>query len=291
MFHGNAGHRGHRLPWAMAIRKAFGVGVVLTDPRGYGGNEGMPDEEGLYRDAEACLQWTKEVVGGKIVLYGESIGSGVAVELARRMNERGSPVSGVILQAAFSSLVDVAMGTYPFLFPNYLLKDRYHNLDKIDKIGAPLLVVHGTRDEIVPFEHGRRLFQMAKSPKMMLTVPGGDHNAVVLKAGMEYFAQMETFLSKYIKSGLRLRVDPETITTGGIYGIRRERIPLSSSSSSADRTARDNKRGEVLASTLGVKTDHYGGSTGDCGSSNGDEAMAAAHGEGGAAASSCPYLS
>jgi len=208
MFHGNAGHRGHRLGWAMAVRRALGVGVILTDPRGYGGNRGSPTEKGLYMDGEACLQWAREVVGGKIVLYGESIGGGVAVELAKREAERGRPVDGLILQAAFASLVEVASGAYPFLFPDKLLHDRYTNIQKIHKINCPLLIIHGTRDNIVPFDHGRRMYQRAKQPKAMLTVPGGDHNAVVYKAGMEYYAQMESFLRTHVDRDTSLRVDP-----------------------------------------------------------------------------------
>eukprot|EP00471_Norrisiella_sphaerica_P000750 CAMPEP_0184485318 /NCGR_PEP_ID=MMETSP0113_2-20130426/6943_1 /TAXON_ID=91329 /ORGANISM="Norrisiella sphaerica, Strain BC52" /LENGTH=357 /DNA_ID=CAMNT_0026866713 /DNA_START=135 /DNA_END=1208 /DNA_ORIENTATION=+ len=262
MFHGNGGHRGHRLGWALAVRKTLGVNILLTDPRGYAGNKGSPTEDGLYEDGVAALKWAREVIGGKMVLYGESIGGGVAVEVAKRANEDGNPVDGVILQAAFTSLTDVATGTYPFLFPQYLLIDKYDNYNKIDKIKAPLMIIHGTKDEIVPYNHGLRLYRRAKSPKMMLTVPNGDHNAVVFKAAEEYFIQVEAYLKEYIKPSIRLRVDPKTIFPGRgrsstTTTIHRD-APGQTSQASVPAHSKgyntNQEKSNILAATLGVDT-------------------------------------
>jgi len=206
-FHGNAGHRFHRLYWALPFRRLLGCSVVLTDYRGYGGNPGKPTEEGLYDDAWATLEYIRSEYPGKIVLYGESIGGGVALEIAKRAAEMGKPVDGVILQAAFTSLTAIASSAYWFLWPKYLLKDKYDNISKISKIRAPVMVIHGTADNIVPFAHGVGLFRTANSPKTMYTVPGGDHNSLVHNAGMEYFAQVESFLNKYVDGNIRLRHD------------------------------------------------------------------------------------
>jgi len=91
-------------------------------------------------------------------------------------------------------VTQVAAGVYPFLFPRYLLKDRYENLAKIKKIESPLLIIHGTRDSIVPYEHGLKLYEAARQPKLMLSVPGGDHNTVIQDAGEKYFEYLENFL-------------------------------------------------------------------------------------------------
>ncbi len=197
-FHGNAGHRGHRLGWALATRKRLGVGVVLTDPRGYGGNDGSPTEEGLYMDGEACLHWAREEIGGNFVLYGESIGGAVAIEVARRAAQSGRPVQGVVLQAAFTSLPDVASTHYPVLPSRLLLWDRFENLKKIRQILAPLLLFHGTKDRIVPYSHGLSLFRRAREPKAMSSIGDAGHNNLVDVAGDEYTAQLRDFIRKEV---------------------------------------------------------------------------------------------
>ena len=190
LFHGNAGHRGHRLSWMHSLR-SLGWSVFLLDYRRYGGSSGHPTEQGLYQDAEAAWGWLEEKTEGKRVLLGASLGGGVAVELARR-----HPPDGLILQSTFTSTVDVARSIYPFLPVSWLLKDRYENVRKIQQIGCPLLGIHGARDEIVPFRLGRALFEAANEPKEWVTVEHAGHNNLLEVAGQEYWKKITEFLKK-----------------------------------------------------------------------------------------------
>lgn len=170
-FHGNGGHFGER---AFKVRRYLdaGCGVLLAEYRGYGGNPGRPSEQGLYADARAALAWLagQGVPAGHVVLYGESLGSGVAVQMATEQ-----PVAGLVLEAAFTSITAIGARRYPFVPVHLLLRDRYDNLAKIGRITAPVLVVHGDRDETVPVSHGRRLFESAPNRREAHFVTGGGH--------------------------------------------------------------------------------------------------------------------
>lgn len=178
--HGNAGHIGHR---AVKIRPLVdaGYGILLLAYRGYGGNPGRPTEAGLLTDGEAALAWLVQRGDGPVVLYGESLGSGVATALA------GNPVvRGVVLEAPFTSLVDIARRRYPILPVRLLLADRYPNSDRIAGIGAPVLIVHGDRDTVIPVAHGRRLAALASSGPVTLAVfEGADHNDLADHGAMD----------------------------------------------------------------------------------------------------------
>jgi fermentation-respiration switch protein FrsA (DUF1100 family) len=170
--HGNGGHIGHR---AAKVRPYLdgGFGVLLLSYRGYGSNPGSPTEEGLYADGRAALAFLARegVPLDKTALYGESLGSGVAVELAARM-----PVAALILEAPFSSIAEVAQHHYPFLPARLLVRDRYDSVAKIGRVTAPILVLHGERDRIVPPRFGRALFEAASEPKEFRAFPEGGHN-------------------------------------------------------------------------------------------------------------------
>lgn len=173
LFHGNAGHYGHRLYKAQIYLKA-GYGVLLAEYRGYGGNGGGISERGFYHDGRAYMDWllkVKEINVEKIILYGESIGSGVAVQMAMEYD-----VGGLVLEVPFSSLSDIAARQYPFIPVKYLLKDRYMNIEKIEKIDAPLLILHGQKDQTIPFDSARKLFKAANEPKKFVDFPQGNHN-------------------------------------------------------------------------------------------------------------------
>lgn len=189
MFHGNAGHRGHRLDWARGFHQ-LGFGVLLLDYRGYGGSEGSPTEQGLYRDAQAALEWLSQKPG-RVVYLGESLGSGPAIELALR-----HPPAAMILHAPLSSAVDVGQAAYPFLPVSFLLKDRYENDRKISKINCPVLIIHGERDSVIPFQLGRRLFDLASFPKDWLAIPQADHNNLAEIGGRLYWDTIQYFLEK-----------------------------------------------------------------------------------------------
>lgn len=171
-FHGNAGHLGGRLILVQPYLEA-GYGVLLAGYRGYDGNPGRPGEAGLYADGRAALSWLAGigVAHDRIVLFGESLGSGVAVQMAV---ER--PVAGLVLQSPFTSVVDVGQDKVPWLPVSLLMTDRFDSLSKIPRITAPLLLIHGEADRVVPVQFGRRLFEAAPEPKTPYFVAGAGHN-------------------------------------------------------------------------------------------------------------------
>ncbi len=171
-FHGNAGHIGHRGAKVRPYLDA-GFGVLLLAWRGYGGNPGSPSEEGLYHDGRAALDFLSRagVPPSRIALYGESLGAGIAVQMA---TER--PVGAVVLEAPFTSTADIAAHHYWYLPARYLVRDRFDSKAKIGRIGAPLLIVHGERDRIVPVDLARALFAAAIEPKEARFEAAAGHN-------------------------------------------------------------------------------------------------------------------
>jgi len=192
VFHGNGGHRGHRLGWLESLR-SLGLGICVIDYRGYGGSDGSPSEEGLYRDAEAALGWLKSRQSGSIVYFGESLGGGVATELALRF-----PPAAMILQSAFTSAVDIGQQAYPFLPVRLLMKDRYDNIQKIQQVSTPILMIHGGADSIVPVENGRALFNAVGDPKEWYEIPVAGHNDLPWIGGKRYLARIEEFLRRHV---------------------------------------------------------------------------------------------
>lgn len=182
-FHGNAGHIGYRGPKIRPYLDA-GYGVLLPSWRGYSGNAGSPSEEGLYADGRAALAFLEAegIAPARWVLYGESIGSGVAVELARARALADSPVGAVVLESPFTSLEDMAAFHYPWLPVRWLMRDHYDSLSKIAAIGAPLLIVHGEKDHIVPLSNARKLAEAAtespesSGPHEIRVIAGAGHN-------------------------------------------------------------------------------------------------------------------
>lgn len=172
IFHGNAGNISHR-----AIKAAHfmdrGYGVYLAEYRGYGGNAGRPSEQGLYTDADAALSWLESqgYNPAQFVIYGESIGTGVAVEMAQRWQPQQ-----LILEAPFTSAIDVAKLTYFWLPVNFLMKDRFDSLSKIAKVKTALLIVHGDEDGVIPIDFAQKLYEAANHPKEFITINGGAHN-------------------------------------------------------------------------------------------------------------------
>jgi fermentation-respiration switch protein FrsA (DUF1100 family) len=190
VFHGNAGHRGHRTELVQGLRR-LGLGVLLPDYRGYGGSGGTPSEEGLYADARACRRWLQARAPGRFVYVGSSIGTGVAVDLAAR-----EAPAGLVLLAPFPSLRAVARRAYPIFPVGPFLRDRYPSIDKIGEIACPLLVVHGEADAIVPLELGRALFDEAPEPKRFVAVPGAGHNDLIDRGGRATFEALRAFLGE-----------------------------------------------------------------------------------------------
>ncbi len=178
LFHGNAGSIADRALKAEALAQAR-FGVLLVEYRGYGGNPGAPSEAGFYADARAAAAFLAKqgIARRRWVLYGESVGSGPAVQLARELATDGKGAAGgVILEAAFASTAAVAAAHYWFLPVRLIVRDRYENAEKIDAIGAAVLILQGARDEIVPADHAQRLFARAREPKTLVIVPNLGHN-------------------------------------------------------------------------------------------------------------------
>ncbi|MEQ8193248.1 MAG: alpha/beta hydrolase [Rhodospirillales bacterium] len=175
-FHGNAGHIGHRGGKARILLDA-GLGLLLVEYRGYGGNPGRPGEAGLYQDGRAALSFlaASGLRGRQMVLYGESLGTAVAVRLAGERSE-SDPIGALVLEAPFTSIADVAAHHYPIFPARYLLKDRFHADRWIGKHAGPLLVLHGLDDNVVPARFGKKLFEAAKEPKEARWIAGAGHN-------------------------------------------------------------------------------------------------------------------
>ncbi len=174
--HGNAGHIGFRGEKVRAYLQA-GLGVFLAEYRGYGGNPGSPSEDGLYRDGQAALDFL--LAGGlgpeAIVLYGESLGSGVAVELAHRMAMQGRPVNALVLEAPFTALPDVGAQHYPWLPVRLLMRDGFRSVEKIADVRTPVFIVHGELDRVIPIGLAKRLFEATREPKEAMWLPLAGH--------------------------------------------------------------------------------------------------------------------
>ncbi|MGH3675357.1 MAG: alpha/beta hydrolase [Mycobacterium sp.] len=190
---GNAGDRSMRLELAAALND-IGLSVLLFDYRGYGGNPGQPSEDGLAADARAAQAWLAaqpEVDPDRIAYFGESLGAGVAVGLA---TER--PPAALVLRSPFTSLADVGRVHYPWLPVGRLLIDRYPSIDRIGSVDAPVLVIAGDRDDIVPTSLSKRLYEAAPEPKRFVLVSGAGHNDAALLDGRQMLDEVGRFLSE-----------------------------------------------------------------------------------------------
>ncbi len=190
--HGNAGNVGDRLEPLSLLHQRLGLACLLFDYRGYGQSESSPSEEGLYRDARAALAYLRRHPGvrpDRIVYLGQSLGSAVAVELASR-----EAPQGLILEAPFTSVRGLGKFLFPYLPVNLLVRNQFDSLGRISRVRAPLLVLHGARDEVVPFLQGEALFLAANEPKAFVRIPEGGHNDLPLAGGAVYFGAWERFL-------------------------------------------------------------------------------------------------
>lgn len=169
-FHGNGGSLRYRVGRFKKLVDA-GIGLLALEYRGYGGNPGSPSERGLIADGEAAYAFAAaRYPTRQIVLWGESLGSGVAVAIAAQ-----KPVGRVILEAPFTSAAAVASIHYWYMPVRLLMKDQFHSDERIGKVTAPLLILHGVRDQVVPYSMGERLFQLANNPKHIVRFLDGGH--------------------------------------------------------------------------------------------------------------------
>ncbi len=191
--HGNAGNLSHRGPSIVRMRGLLNASVLIIDYPGYGKSEGKPSEHGCYQAADAAYAFltdTKKFAPKKILLYGGSLGGGVATDLASRKEHRA-----LILVKTFTSAPDVACDIYWWLpVPiHVLMRNRFDNITKIKACKRPLFIAHGTADEVIPFAHGERLFAAANEPKRFLPLPGDGHNDPLPE---EFFTSLREFLQK-----------------------------------------------------------------------------------------------
>jgi len=190
MSHGNAGNISHRLDLLIRLKKA-GFSIFIYDYRGYGKSEGTPTEAGLYRDGLAAYDYAITLPGvdsQRVILFGTSLGSAVAVDVATQRS-----VSGLVLETPFTSARDMAQALYPFLPTRFLIKSRFDSERKIRSISVPVLVVHGTEDSVVPLALGKKLFEAARTPKEFYEIPGADHNNTFMVGGEEYQRRIRGF--------------------------------------------------------------------------------------------------
>ena len=191
--HGNAGNLEHRREIYRELA-ALGASVLALDYRGYGRSAGRPAERGLYADARAAHAWlAARVPPERIVLYGESLGAGPACQLALE-----TPVGGLILQSAFTSIPDMARSVVPWMvLPRLFLDSRFDNLAKVGRIDAPKLLLHSRGDEVVPFAHAQRLARAAKPPLECDFVDTAGHNDPPLGPRGAFQGSVTRFLARW----------------------------------------------------------------------------------------------
>ncbi len=206
-FCGNAGHRGYRID-EFALLLDAGADVVCFDYRGYGDNLGSPGEEAIASDARAIWMFLVEerhVEPRRIVICGESLGGGVATRLAAEMCAAHTPPAGLVLRSTFSRLTDAAAIHFPWLPVRWLLVDRFPSVDHIPQVTCPILILHGQRDTIVPYELGRKLFDAAPeksatgAAKRFVDLPKSDHNDVLEADGALVQKALREFIGSCAK--------------------------------------------------------------------------------------------
>lgn len=189
-FHGNAGSMAHRLDYLRMFHD-LGLATLIIDYRGYGKSSGTPSEEGTYRDADAAWLHATRVLGftaSRIVVFGESLGGGVAAQLAAKQRP-----AALVLASTFTSVPDMGADLYPLLPIRMLARIRYDSLTQLTRITCPLLVIHSRNDDIIPFTHGQRLFEAARPPKQFLAIEGS-HNTGFVFGREDWIRQLDGFL-------------------------------------------------------------------------------------------------
>ncbi len=193
LFHGNAGNIAHRIDYARMFHD-LGYSTFLVDYRGYGESSGEPSEAGTYRDATASWAWltaTRGIKASDIVIFGESLGGGIATWLAAQQAPRA-----LILSSTFTSVPDLGAEIYPWLPVRWISRIQYNNLANLAQILAPVLIAHSPADEIIPYAHGKRLYAVAHQPKAFLEMSGG-HNEGFVFAREEWVKAVQEFMGRH----------------------------------------------------------------------------------------------
>ncbi|HEY3129175.1 MAG TPA: alpha/beta hydrolase [Acidobacteriota bacterium] len=189
-FHGNAGNISHRYEMTMMLMD-LPVCVFIIDYRGYGKSEGSPSEQGLYYDAQGAWDYLlsrRGILPSRIVIFGDSLGSAPAIDLASKVRP-----AGLIVQSGFTSAPDMAAAVMPFL-PRFLMRTKMDSVHKIPSVRCPKLFIHSPADEIVPYKLGRRLFDSAPEPKEFYEIANAPHNETYIVGGKEYLDRLRRFV-------------------------------------------------------------------------------------------------
>ena len=192
-FHGNAENIGYGLDHLRALA-TIGVNILAVDYRGYGKSEGKPDEAGVYHDADAAYDYLikqRHFRPEDIIIYGHSLGGAVAINLASRR-----PCGGLIIQSSFTNARAMARRLFTIPLIEYVVKSRFDSLQRIRDVHAPILIVHGTRDEVVPFRMGQQLFAAAPEPKRFYPIEGAGHNNLMERGGENYLECLQRFVAE-----------------------------------------------------------------------------------------------
>lgn len=192
--HGNGGNLSHRGRLAAQLRDLVGPAVMLFEYPGYGKSGGSPSEYGCYAAGDAAVAWLvseKKIPKGRIIIFGESLGGGVATELATRHEH-----TALVLTKTFTSLPAAAKVLFPVLPTHTLMSNRYDNLAKLPRITTPVFIAHGTADRLIPFHHAEELFAAANEPKALFRLEGQDHNDPFPPA---FFTALKQFLEQHAK--------------------------------------------------------------------------------------------
>jgi len=191
--HGNGGNISHRLD-TIELLQRLGLDTFIFDYRGFGQSEGKPNEQGTYRDVEAAWRYLVEerkIQPARIIVFGSSMGGPIAAYLA------GSHQPGVlIIESTFTSIPDVAARRFPYLPARLLMRFKYNTAKYLRNVNCPVMVIHSRDDEMLPFENGERLFEIAREPKRFLEITG-THNEGFMTSGMVYEEGLNTFISEY----------------------------------------------------------------------------------------------
>jgi fermentation-respiration switch protein FrsA (DUF1100 family) len=189
IFHGNAGNLFNRVYKLNELNK-LDVNILLISWRGFSGNKGKPTEKNLYRDADESVKWLNNqgVISKNIILYGESLGTGVATELGT-----SNAFGGIILESPFTSIANAAKIYYPYLPVSIILKDRYDSIGKIKNINIPIFIMHGKMDNIVPQQMGLELFEKANNPKYSYFPEDDDH---MMNYNKQLLNEIKLFINK-----------------------------------------------------------------------------------------------
>jgi fermentation-respiration switch protein FrsA (DUF1100 family) len=192
--HGNAGNLSHRGSSIVKLRKWLDVSVLIVDYPGYGKSSGAPSEAGCYAAGDAGYEYLvsqKKCDPKKLILYGGSLGGAVAIDLATR-----KPHWAVVVDKTFTSAPDIGGDMYPWIPVRWIMRNRFHNIDKVRTLHTPIFISHGDRDRVIPFEHGEALFRAANEPKAFCCLPESDHNDSLPEV---FFTELRKFLASHEK--------------------------------------------------------------------------------------------